>query len=151
MSELSEGDLIRPLGLVTLYFAYAEAEIDTLIDALPSNEVYDDKKRQWTVGRKLIYAQKLAKQIQAERLNGLKVTLNEAKVLFERRNTIVHSCIFSGGRMVSNRKTVPNQQISIDQLNQLAENIWACKEQINMHRCKHVLPLLAEMKKRIAL
>jgi hypothetical protein len=30
-----EGDLIRPLGLVTLYAAYAEGEIDELLGALP--------------------------------------------------------------------------------------------------------------------
>jgi hypothetical protein len=138
MSELSEGDFIRPLGLVTLYFAYAEAEIDMLIDALSSSEVYDDKKRQWNVGRKLVYAQKLVKQIQAERLSGLKVALNEAKVLFERRNTIIHSSIFAGGRMVSTRRNIPNQQISVKELNQLADQIWACKELIWMHRCKHV-------------
>jgi hypothetical protein len=150
MSGLYEGDLIRPLGLVTLYFAYAEAEIDMLIDALPSSEAYDDKKRQWSVGRKLAYAQKLTKQMHAESLNGLKAILNEAKVHFERRNAIIHSSIFAGGRMVSNRKTVPNQQISANELNQLAELIWSCKEQISMFRCRHIPPLLAETEKATA-
>ncbi|EUJ10567.1 hypothetical protein Meth11DRAFT_1392 [Methylophilaceae bacterium 11] len=144
MSGLYEGDLIRPLGLVTLYFAYAEAEIDMLIDTLPSIDPYDNKKRQWNVGRKLIYAQKLTKQMHSESLIGLNEILNEAKMHFERRNVVIHSCIFAGGRMVSNRKNAPNQQISASELNQLAESIWACKEQINMYRCRHIPPLLAE-------
>lgn len=143
MNGLYEGDLIRPLGLVTLYFAYAEAEIDMLIEALPSSNPYDDKKRQWNVGRKLVYAQTLTKQINAESLSGLIASLNEAKALCERRNTIIHSSIFSGGRMVSNRKSIPNQQISANDLNQLAELIWACKEQISMYRCRHIPLLLA--------
>jgi hypothetical protein len=142
LSELYEGDLIRPLGLVTLYFAYAEAEIDMLIDELPSTDAYDDKKRQWNVGRKLDYAQKLTKKIHAESLNGLEFILRDARMLFAQRNSIVHSSIFAGGRMVSNRKSVPNQQISATELNLLAESIWACKEQINMFRCKHLRPLL---------
>ncbi len=45
MSAAYDGDLIRLIRVsAALYFAYAEAEIDTLIDALPSNEVYDDQK-----------------------------------------------------------------------------------------------------------
>ncbi len=142
MSELYEGDMIRPLGLVTLYFAYAEAELDSLIEVLPSKEQYDDKKRRLTVGRKIHYAKKLIKALQAESLDGLTAALNEALKLFEKRNSIVHSCIFSGGRMVSNRKSVDDQIISGAELTQLAEQIFTCKEYINMHRWKSLLPYL---------
>ena len=34
MNVSFEGDLIRPFGLVTLYFGYAEFEVDALLDAL---------------------------------------------------------------------------------------------------------------------
>lgn len=143
MNGLYEGDLIRPLGLVTLYFAYAEAEIDMLIEALPSSDPYDDKKRKWNVGRKLAYAQKLTKQMHSESLNGLKAALSEARALYERRNIIIHSSIFAGGRMVSNRKSIPNQQISANDLNRLAELIWLFKEKISMYRSRHIAFLLA--------
>jgi hypothetical protein len=33
MNVSLEGDLIRPLGLVTLYFGYAEFEVDALLGA----------------------------------------------------------------------------------------------------------------------
>lgn len=51
MTEIYEGDLIRPLGLVTLYFAYAEAELDLLLEQLESIE--PSKKPLHTVGSKL--------------------------------------------------------------------------------------------------
>jgi hypothetical protein len=139
-----EGDLIRPLGLVTLYFAYAGAELDTLLETLPSSEPYNDVKRQWPVGRKLNYAQKLIRDLHAENLGGLSATVKQARILFERRNALVHSSIFSSGRMISNRKSVPNQQVSPDELIQLAELIFTWKENIFMHRCRHLLPLLAD-------
>jgi hypothetical protein len=33
MYEAYEGDLVRPLGFVTLYSAYAEGELDELIES----------------------------------------------------------------------------------------------------------------------
>lgn len=40
-----EGDLIRPLGLVTLYFAYAEYELDQLLKDLGGGEAHSDESR----------------------------------------------------------------------------------------------------------
>jgi hypothetical protein len=144
LSVIFEGDLVRPLGFVTLYFAYAEAEIDVLIDALPSTETYNDNMRKQNVGWKLSYAQKLIRALNSKSLDDLILTLKEAKVLFERRNTIVHSSIFSGGRMVSNRKDVPTQKITPDDLTQLADSIFTCKEYINSYRQRRLMPLLAD-------
>lgn len=143
-----EGDLIRPLGLVTLNFAYAEAELDTLLETLPSSEPYNDVKRQWPVGQKLSYAQRLIRDLHAESLGGLSETVKQARNLFERRNALVHSSIFAGGRMISNRKSVPNQQVSPGELVQLAELIFTWKENIFMYRCRHLLPLLAGTKEQ---
>ena len=143
MTGAFEGDLIRPLGLVTLNFAYAEGEIDELLSVLPAQEPYDDAKRQWPVGRKLGYAQELVQQLNANSLSGLSATLKEAKPLFERRNTLIHSQIFSGGHVVSNRKGAEPQQVSPEELVQLAEQIFSWKEHLNMHRWRHLMPLLA--------
>ena len=143
MSGAFEGDLIRPLGLVTLYAAYAEGEIDELLDALPAREPFDETKRQWPVGRKLAYAQRLVGQLKAESVAGLIATLKEARVLFERRNALVHGRIYGEGRLVSNRPNVPNKRVSPEELVELAERIFSCKEHINMHRQRHLLPLLA--------
>jgi hypothetical protein len=143
VSELYEGDLIRPLGLVTLHFAYAEAELDLLLEALSSSEPYDDRKRQWPVGRKLNYAQRLIRRLQVDSLAGLIAVLRDARALFERRNALVHSSIFTGGRMVSNRQSVANQYVSGAELTQLAEQIFSWKEQLYAQRSRQLMPLLA--------
>lgn len=148
MSDIFEGDLIRPLGLVTLYFAYAEGELDELLEALVVPEPFDDVKRQWPVGRKLSYAQELVVKLRAQELAALSATLDEARALFERRNTIVHSRIFAGGRVVSNRRSVPETRVTPNELTELAELIFACKERIHMHRCKYLQPLLAPSRHR---
>jgi len=137
-----EGDLIRPLGLVTLYAAYAEGEIDELLSALPSETPFDASKREWPVGRKLHYALKLVRKLKSDQLAGLTSALREAQTLFSKRNFLVHSQIFAGGRVVSNRRNASIQKVVVDDLVQLAEQIFACKERLWLHRSRHLLPML---------
>jgi hypothetical protein len=139
-----EGDLIRPLGLVTLYAAYAEGEVDQLLAVLPASEPFDDAKRQWPVGRKLEYAEMLVRKLKSETLAGLSASLREARELFLKRNELVHGKLFSGGRLVSNRVGVPEQRISPEELSTLAEKIFSCKEHLNVYRQRHLMPLLEE-------
>jgi hypothetical protein len=141
-----EGDLGRPLGLVTLYAAYAEGEIDELLGSLPAPEPFDDTKRQWQVGRKLAYAQVLIRKMNVSDLSGLRATLKDARPLFKQRNELVHGRLFSGGRLVSNRTNVPVRQVSAEDILELAERIFHWKEQLWMHRCKHLLPLLSAVR-----
>jgi hypothetical protein len=138
-----EGDLIRPLGLVTLYAAYAEGEVDELLEVLLGKEPFDEEKRQWPVGRKLVYAQRLVRRLKSQSLAGLSAALTEARELFEKRNALVHGRIYAGGRLVSNRIDVPTKSVSPEELVDLAERIFTCKEHINVHRCRSLLPLLA--------
>jgi hypothetical protein len=145
MTGTYEGDLIRPLGLVTLYAAYAEGEIDELLGALPSETPFDGPKRQWPVGRKLSHALKLVRKLRSDQLAGLTSALKEAQTLFSKRNILVHSQIFSGGRIVSNRPDALIPKVSAEDLTQLAEQIFACKEHICMHRCQHLLPILTSL------
>lgn len=53
MNVSFEGDLIRPLGLVTLYFGYAEFEVDALFDALVGGGLAVDMSRNASLGQKL--------------------------------------------------------------------------------------------------
>ncbi len=53
MNVSFEGDLIRPLGLVTLYFGYAEFEVDALLDALVGVGLAVDMSRNASLGQKL--------------------------------------------------------------------------------------------------
>lgn len=143
MYEAFEGDLVRPLGFVTLYSAYAEGELDELIAALPAADPYDNTKREWTVGRKLSYARRLVGELESPSLAELQTVLKEAKGLFAQRNQLVHGRLFSGGRLVSSRIGKPDQRISGDQIVRLAEEIFNWKERLWLCRCRHLLPLLA--------
>ena len=80
-------DLIRPLGLVTLYAAYTEGELDELLDAA-WQRTFDDKKRQWPVDRKLVTREDLSANSNPKVLRGL-MALTEARELFEKRNALV--------------------------------------------------------------
>ena len=134
-----EGDLIRPLGLVTLYFAYAEGEIDELLGVLNAQQSSPTPTLNWPVGQKISRALFLVQELKDPRLNGLIETLQEAQELTGRRNQLVHGRLFAGGRLVSPNRNTPDIHISAEDIEQLAERIFSCKEYIFMHRCRHLL------------
>src|SRR5262245_30524349 len=130
MNASFDGDLVRPIGLITVYFAYAEAELEELLEALSQFEPLDESQRLGPVGQKLALAQTLVKRLCADELAGLTTTLDEARALFDRRNLLVHSCIFSGGRVVSTRRAVPEQRVTVNELTELAQAIFSWKERL---------------------
>lgn len=143
MNNSFEGDLIRPLGLVTLYFAYAEYELDQLLEDLSPLQPYLDQERTWPAGSKLTRAQGLLRQLGgSSELSELQQALKETRSLFKRRNALVHSGIFAGGRLVSGRPGVPESRISVQELEDLSQAIFTCKERISVGRQRIVRPLL---------
>ena len=124
------GDLIRPLGLVTLNFAYAEAELELLADLL-ADEPLQESGAQWSVCRKLAHAQSLIERLNAPELTGLASTLSKGRVLLERRNALVHGSILAGGRVRSSHRGVPKQRVTPEQLTELAKSIFTWKEHIH--------------------
>ena len=145
MYGVFEGDLVRPLGFVTLHAAYAEGELDELLSVLPAEVPYDNEKRQWTIGRKLSYATRLVRELRSPELTELQAILKEAKVLFQQRNELVHGRLFAGGRLVSNRIGQSDRRISQEDVVRLAEQLFNWKERLWLSRCKHVLPLLSSL------
>ena len=144
VSSAFEGDLIRPLGLVTLYAAYAEAELDLLIDTLSVDSAYDDAQRQWPFGRKLSHALKLTRRFKAQSLRELESVLLNGRGLFMERNALVHGQLFAGGKLVSNRKDIPEKTISAQSIDDLSNAIFNWKEQLFINRCRHLLPLIED-------
>ena len=142
MTGAFEGDLVRPLGLVTLFSAYAEGEIDEMLVAL-CGEQFDHKIQTWTIGRKLALVQRRVRALKVESLNGLMTVLKDARKLFELRNEIIHGRLYSGGRLVSNRRSVPERLVSPEELTDLAERILSCKEHICMYRQRHLPAVIA--------
>ena len=145
MTPAFEGDLVRPLGLMTLHAAYAEAEVDELIGVLPAPEPFHERKRQWPVGRKLEYAQALVRTLKVSQLAGLLEMLENAKVLFKQRNELVHGRLFARGRLVSNRHEVPVRHVSPEDIVALADRLFALKERLWIYRCKELPPLLSPL------
>lgn len=144
MSATFEGDLIRPLGLVTLYFAYAEGELDDFIETLSISESFDDEKRQWTVGRKLLHARHLLGQLNID-APAVGALLDEGRLLFDQRNALVHGRLFAGGRLVSNRRSIPERRVIPDEITQLADQIFNWKERVWAYRWKSLVPQLASL------
>lgn len=144
LSGSFEGDLIRPLGLVTLYFAYAEYEIDLLLLDLFCIEPIGKSQRSWNVGSKLSRARGILRRLEAARLDELAQALVDARLLFERRNQLVHGCILAGGRVLSARPDVQETRTSAEELADLAERIFNCKERISAHRQRDLGPLVAK-------
>ena len=140
-----EGDLVRPLGFVTLHAAYAEGELDELLSVLPARDPYDDNKRQWTIGRKLSYASRLVRELRSPELNELRAILKDAKELFQQRNELVHGRLFAGGRLLSNRIGHSERRVSQEDIVRFAEQLFNWKERLWLSRCRHVLPLVSSL------
>jgi len=145
MSAIFEGDLIRPLGLVTLYSAYAEGELDDFIELMSVAEPYDDEKRQWSVGRKLVHARKLLGDLRVQDTQSAIALVDEGRTLFEGRNALVHGRLYAGGRLVSNRRGTSERRVTAEEITQLAERIFNWKERIWAYRCKSLAPHLASV------
>ena len=140
-----EGDIIRPLGLVTLYSGYAELEIDALLDSLARVAKLSDKALNWPVGQKIAKARDIVNGINAEALSELVKKLDEATILFDRRNALVHGAIFGSIEVVVSRATGREQPVSPDALTSLANEIFTVKEHINANRQRVLEPILASI------
>jgi hypothetical protein len=144
VSGAFEGDLIRPLGLVTLHFGYAEYELDLFLERLASTGAFDTTWRQRPLGQKLSLLKEAVGSLGAEIQAGLAELLDEARELVDRRNSLVHSCILAGGRVVSGRHGIEGRRTSPDELTALADRIFTWKERMHVYRWRQVEPLLAQ-------
>ncbi len=141
MSGSFEGDLIRPLGLLTLYFAYAEFEVDQALERLCTSTT--ESWRQRPLGQKLSLL-----KTSIGRLVGhpeeMQELFREGRALVERRNLLVHSCVFAGGRVVSSTPGVAEWRTSAEELSALANSIFTWKERLNVYRSKTLEPFIAK-------
>lgn len=99
MNVSFEGDLIRPLGLVTLYFGYAEFEVDALLDAVVGIGLAVDRPRNASLGQKLAAVREVLSRQKIAEAGQLIAIVDEVRPLIELRNTLLHSSIVAGGRV----------------------------------------------------
>jgi len=137
-----EGDLIRPLGLVTLYFGYAEAEVDALLDALSDVRRTGDLPRNAPLGHKLAAVRDLLTRLKIVEASELVSIIDDARNLVDLRNTLVHSCILAQGRVVPSDKSQRELNVTPKQLVELAKAIFTWKELLNSARQLRLMPAL---------
>jgi hypothetical protein len=140
-----EGDLIRPLGLVTLYFGYAEFEVDALLDALIGVGLAVDRPRNASLGQKLAVVREVLSPRKLAEAGELIAIVDEGRPLIEHRNTLVHSSIVAGGRVRPSDKARSDITVTPEQLTQLADAIFTWKERLSATRQLRLMPALQRM------
>ncbi len=150
MSSSYESDMVRPLGLMTLYFGYAEYELDSFLERLATAGLLPDTWCQRPFGQKLALLTDALRTLAAGIQPGLGSLLDEARELLDQRNKLIHGCILAGGRVVSGRTGVEHRRTSADELTTLAEQVFSWKERMWSYRWKVVEPLLTSRSKQLA-
>jgi hypothetical protein len=140
-----EGDLIRPLGLVTLYFGYAEFEVDALLDALIGVGLAVDRGRNASLGQKLAVAREVLSRQKIAEAGQLIAIVDEVRPLIELRNILVHSSIVAGGRVTPSDKARSDMTVTPEQLTQLADTIFTWKERLSVTKQLQLMPALQRM------
>jgi hypothetical protein len=138
-----EGDLIRPLGLVTLNFGYAEYEIDSFLQRLSDAGRILGTWHSKPIGQKLAHMSDALRSSSADVQSALASLLAEVDGLLAQRNMLIHGCLLAGGRITSGRSGVEEKRTSVEDLNALAEGIFNWKERLSVFRWRQVEPLLA--------
>ena len=138
-----EGDLVRPLGLVTLNFGYAEYEIDSFLQRLSDSGRIPSNWHSKPIGQKLAHMTNALRDSNTEVRSALATLLAEVDRLLAQRNMLIHGCLLISGRITSGRSGVEEKITSAEELNALAESIFAWKERLSVFRWRQVEPLLA--------
>lgn len=139
-----DGDLVRPLGFVTLYFAYAEGQLDEVLEALMKASGSRGPDVQ-SFGTKVGAALQLVATVGMEKLPEMATVLQEVRPIVAARNELVHGQLSNagqlGGRLVSRAGT---RTISAEEIERLAESVWSWKERLWVAYQRELLPLVAQ-------
>jgi hypothetical protein len=144
VSSSFEGDLIRPLGQVTLYFGYVEAEVNGLLRRLREIDVHVDVSAVAPLGQRLTAFALAIQPFQGPAVAEVTALLEESKVLIDRRNALVHAGIYANGRVVPNDPAKPEYLVTPEILTSLAEQAFNWKERLNAAIQLRLLPALRE-------
>lgn len=140
-----EGDLIRPLGLVTLNFGYAEYEIDSFLQRLSDVGRIPGTWHSKPIGQKLTELVKALRTCDTDVQSALASLLTEVDGQLTQRNVLIHGCLLAGGRITSGRSGVEEKRTSVEELNALADGIFNWKERLSAFRWRQVEPLLSAL------
>jgi hypothetical protein len=144
MSGSFDGDLIRPLGEVTLNFGYAEAQVNYLLEMLRTNGVTVTVLPTTPLGQRIAEFATIAKRLKCVGAAEVVGILEEAKSLIDQRNDLVHASVLAGGRVRPNDPAKPSFVATPESLTALAQQIFNWKERLNAAVQKRLLPALRE-------
>ena len=142
MGESFEGDLIRPLGLMTLYFGYAEAEVNSLLAKLRDHGVSIEIPSGAPLGQRLMEFGSAVKNLGGSGASEVLGLLGESKSLIDQRNTLVHATILAKGLVIPNDRAKSEFTVTPDQLTALAEQVFDWKERLSAAVQLRLLPTL---------
>ncbi len=142
MNGAYEGDLIRPLGLVTLYFGYAEFEVNRLITLLGQYGVSIKISETASLGLRVDAIINALQPLQCDRVIEVLEILAEAKSLLEQRNNLIHGAVFSQGRVVPSNSAKNQFYVTSESLSELADKAFNWKERLNSKIQRRLIPAL---------
>ncbi len=148
MNDSFEGDLIRPLGLVTLNFGYVEAQVNTLMDMLQDCGLSFDHLSGAPLGLRLLEFAKVVRELRCAEVGEVVGLLEESKSLIGRRNDLVHASVLAGGRVIPNDPSKPEFSVTPEELTALAKRAFNWKERLNSAVQMRLLPALREERTR---
>jgi hypothetical protein len=135
MALVDDGDPVRGVGLVTIYSAYLEEQIDQLLTLLESVEPFPIQEQRWPISRKMVKAKRLVSQLKFEDRDAMLNDLDACTERFEWRNEVVHGRIYGGANdrpdtLKSGRPNVPDRPVDTAELYQLANDLDALRASI---------------------
>lgn len=139
-----EGDLVRPLGLVTLFFGYVEAEVNTLLELLRENRVSIVVSPVAPLGQRLAEFGKVVAGLNSAGVPEVLGLLEESKALIDRRNILVHASILAKGRVIPNNPARQEFSVTPEELTALAEEAFHWKERLKAAVQMRLLPALRQ-------
>ena len=144
MSDYFEGDLIRPLGQVTLYFGYAEAQVNLLLVMLRDCGVRVEVSAVAPLGQRLAEMAAAVRRLTGAAAAEVLGILEESKQLIDRRNLLVHASVLAQGRVTPNDSEKSEFRVTPEALTDLAEQAFNWKERLNAAVQLRLLPELRE-------
>lgn len=119
-----DGDIVRGLGLVSMYSAWVEEDVDDILRLLSPIQPFNEAVQCWPISRKLKHAAKIVEGLESECLKDLPAALRDGLDLFNLRNEVIHGRIFAGFDKAvyvkSGRLYTPARVVTSAELYQLA-------------------------------
>ena len=144
MSGYFEGDLIRPLGLVTLYFGYAEAQVNRLLIMLRDCGVHIEVSPVAPLGQRLAEITVAVGRLTCAGAAEVLGLLEESKELIAQRNSLVHASVLAKGRVIPNDLEESEFYVTPEALTALADQAFNWKERLDAAVQLRLVPALRE-------